>query len=66
MRFLNLYIILFFISSLNIQAQDQISSTKVDVYDKYSSEIANPVRLNDKAIYLDTFQLDKSQEYKVY
>ena len=65
MRFLNLYIILFFISSLNIQAQDQISSTKVDVYDKYSSEIANPVRLNDKAIYLDTFQLDKSQEYKV-
>ena len=43
MRFLNLYIILFFISSLNIQAHDQISSTKVDVYDKYSSEIANPL-----------------------
>ena len=58
-------IIFIFLCSFFLLRGQQINTSEIRVYESFKPSIPEPKRLNENAIFLDTIQRDKKQEYRL-
>lgn len=63
------HIFLLFLSTasfLILTAQENTLSTKINVFDEFRSNIPEPIRLNERAVFIDTSEIDRKQDYQIF